>query len=338
MIAEKLPIAAGCLSHQYLTYAAVLHPRSNTTSLWDQFAMIDWTEIADGDAWEIFARDFLAAIGYVTELGPARGADGGRDLIISEQLKGIAHSQKFSWLVSCKHYATSGSSVGPKDESDILDRVKQHKADGFFGFYSTLASTGLVNRLEALKASGDIADYLVYDYRIIEGYFARDGMSKVAMQHFPNGYAALRPIQTIFSEYEPLNCEICDRDVLLESFTKPYSAIVVHAQKEGEEYPSPIDSVHVCCKGGCDEKLQKQLIIQGYATQWEDIGDLLNPLFFMKNMMTYMNQLYAGKWKYSKEAHDAMKCIYLRLAQRTLRELSREDKKRVSDLAMIEVL
>ena len=96
--------------------------------------MIDWTEITDGDAWELFARDFLVAIGYVVEVGPARGADGGRDLLVSEQLKGIASSRKFTWLVSCKHYATSGSSVGPNDESDILDRIKQHKADGFSAF------------------------------------------------------------------------------------------------------------------------------------------------------------------------------------------------------------
>ena len=300
--------------------------------------MIDWTEITDGDAWELFARDFLVAIGYVVEIGPSRGADGGRDLLVSEQLRGVANSRKFTWLVSCKHYATSGSSVGPNDEKDILDRVKQHKSDGFFGFYSTLASTGLLNRLEALKASGDIADYLVFDHRIVEGYFARDGMSKVAMQHFPKGYSTLRPIQTIFSDYEPLNCEVCDRDVLLASFTKRYSAIIVHAQKMGEQYPAPIESVYVCCKGDCDDRLQTRLATQGYTTAWEDIGDLLNPLFFIKNMMTYMNQLYAGDCKYSKEAHDAIKHIFLCLAQRTLRELSLEDKKRVSDLAMIEGL
>ena len=55
-------------------------------------------------------------------------------------------------------------------------------------------------------------------------------------------------------------------------------------------------------------------------------------------MITYMNQLHAGDYKYSKEAHDAIKQIYMRLAQRTLRELSGEDKKRIIDLTMIEGL
>ena len=300
--------------------------------------MIDWTEVTDGDAWELFARDFLVAIGYVIEVGPSRGADGGRDLIVCEQLKGVASSQKFSWLVSCKHYATRGRSVGRKDEMDILDRVKQHKADGFFGFYSTVASTGLLDRLKELKSSGGITDYLVYDHRIVEGYFARDGMSKIAMQHFPKGYSALRPIQTIFAEYLPLNCEICGKDVLLTSFTKQYSAIVVHAQKMGQPYPPPIESVHVCCKGDCDRTITIRLRNQGYMTAWEDIGDLLNPLGFLKNMITYMNQLYSGKWKYSEKAHDTMKEVYMRIAQRTLRELSREDRKRVIALSRIEGL
>jgi hypothetical protein len=50
--------------------------------------MIDWTEIADADTWELFARDFLAEIGFVIDIGPGRGADAGRDLLISEQLHG----------------------------------------------------------------------------------------------------------------------------------------------------------------------------------------------------------------------------------------------------------
>lgn len=300
--------------------------------------MIDWTEIADGDAWELFARDFLVAKGYVIEVGPSRGPDGGKDILVSEQLRGIASSRKFTWLVSCKHNATSGSSVRPKDENDILDRVKQHNADGFFGFYSTMASTGLMNRLDALKTSGDIADYLVFDHRIIEGHFAREGMSKIAMQHFPKGYSALRPIQTIFAEYEPLKCEICDKDVLLDSFAKPYSAIVAHAQRIGADYPAPIESVHVVCKSDCDRELQARLKARGYMTAWQDIGDLLNPLFFLKNMISYMNQLHEGERKYSDEAHQEIKHVYIRLAQRTLRELSDEDKKRVVELSAIEGL
>lgn len=64
--------------------------------------MLDFTEIADSDTWELFARDFLSALGFVIDVEPGRGADGGKDMLVSEQLKGKLHSTKFVWLVSCK--------------------------------------------------------------------------------------------------------------------------------------------------------------------------------------------------------------------------------------------
>ena len=93
--------------------------------------MIDWREI-DPDTWELFARDFLAELGFVIEVGPGRGPDAGRDLLVSEQLKGTLHTNKFTWLVSCKHFAGSGKSVGTENEVNITDRLEHHSADGFW--------------------------------------------------------------------------------------------------------------------------------------------------------------------------------------------------------------
>src|SRR5690242_12676952 len=103
--------------------------------------MIDWTEIPDGDSWELFARDFLAELGLVIDIGPGRGADAGRDLLVSEQLRGRLGTRKFTWLVSCKHFATSGKSVGPNDETNITDRIRRHNANGFLGFYWRLGES-----------------------------------------------------------------------------------------------------------------------------------------------------------------------------------------------------
>ena len=138
--------------------------------------VIDWTEIPDGDAWELFARDMLATLGFVIEVGPGRGADAGRDLVVSEQLKGCLANKKFTWLVSCKHYATSGKSVGPSDEQNITDRLRQHGASGFLGFYSTMPSSGLVGRLRTYEADGLIAASEIFDAKRIEGYFAEAGL------------------------------------------------------------------------------------------------------------------------------------------------------------------
>jgi hypothetical protein len=48
-------------------------------------------------------------------------------LLITEEVKGKLHRDKFRWLVSCKHYATSNKSVNENDERNILERLKGFK-------------------------------------------------------------------------------------------------------------------------------------------------------------------------------------------------------------------
>ena len=93
--------------------------------------MIDFKEIPKAnsgsgqqDFFELFARDFLKLKGFEIIIDPARGADGGVDLIVRENRSG-ENDQKIeiNWLVSCKHYAHSGKSISTNVESDIMDRV-----------------------------------------------------------------------------------------------------------------------------------------------------------------------------------------------------------------------
>jgi len=86
--------------------------------------MIDFAEMPyTDDTWELFARDFLRERGFFIESPPDRGPDAGKDLLIIEQLKGNLNKYQFRWLVSCKHFASSGASVTEKDEPNILERV-----------------------------------------------------------------------------------------------------------------------------------------------------------------------------------------------------------------------
>jgi len=55
-------------------------------------------------------------------------------------------------------------------------------------------------------------------------------------------------------------------------------------------------------------------------------------------MLTYMNGLYAREDEYSPDAHKRMKDIYVALALRTLREVTKEDEERFRDLDTIEGL
>src|SRR4051812_38641036 len=122
---------------------------------WKYMPALDFTEIpiptkgSQRDQFEFFARDLLELVGFKIIVGPDRGADGGRDLIIEEIRTGVGGEYRCKWLVSCKHNAHSGSSVNPVDESNIHDRVKTHGCGGFLAFYSTIPSGGLATNLNA---------------------------------------------------------------------------------------------------------------------------------------------------------------------------------------------
>src|SRR5579859_1135138 len=120
--------------------------------------VIDFCEIPEAhlssgkqDCFELFTRDFLESLGYDIVESPSRGADGGKDLIVSELRKGVGGTTKMRWLVSCKHKAHSKKAISVDDEQSILERVKAKKCEGFLGFYSAVPSTALVNRLQELQ-------------------------------------------------------------------------------------------------------------------------------------------------------------------------------------------
>ena len=159
--------------------------------------------------WEFFAADFLGARGCAIELPPARGADGGKDLIVSFQGK--------RYIVSCKHFACSGKSVTERDESSFLERTKQHKADGFIGFYSTLVSQALQDRLKGCEDNS--FEYLIFDKNSISDYLPN--MSCFILQKYglpaPNNfyYMNVSPEQ-----YQPLPCMCCGKDILSDEMIK----------------------------------------------------------------------------------------------------------------------
>jgi hypothetical protein len=79
-------------------------------------AALDFKEIPEAhlgsglqDAFELFARDFLAHLGYQVVEHPARGADGGKDIVLIERRSGVGGETNIRWLVSCKHKAHSGA-------------------------------------------------------------------------------------------------------------------------------------------------------------------------------------------------------------------------------------
>jgi hypothetical protein len=96
---------------------------------------------SQGD-FEHFAREFLQLLGYIIVGHPGPGVDGGQDLIVEKAFQRDVGHHRLRYLVSCKHYAHSGKSVGVYDDQNITDRLRRHDCSGFIGFYSTQASNG----------------------------------------------------------------------------------------------------------------------------------------------------------------------------------------------------
>lgn len=156
-------------------------------------ALIDFTDIPPANAdrkdqniFEMFARDFFWSLSYKIEAGPSRGPDGGKDLIVIEHLVGVLTQSTKRWLVSCKHFAHSGTAVSDSDEIDIIGRVEKFKCNGFIAFYSTLPSSALANTLNLLK---DRIEIEVFDKARIEHFLATDRRLRSTLQrYFPVTY------------------------------------------------------------------------------------------------------------------------------------------------------
>lgn len=154
------------------------------------------------DEWEFFALDFLGSIGYIIERYPSRGPDGGMDGLVS--LNGKVY------LVSCKHFASSDKAVGVSDEQSILDRLTQHGATGFIGFYSTMLSTGLDTRFQTLNNAGH--ECIIYDANKVSNFLPK--ISSHVLQKYGTPKGIRYPLHVHESAYRPLLCLGCGVDIL----------------------------------------------------------------------------------------------------------------------------
>lgn len=141
------------------------------------------------DSFELFARDFLQNLGFEIVSDPNRGADGKKDLIIKEirqSTTGLAKKTEVHWLVSCKHLSKSKKSVIDTHEPDILDRVSSNECDGFLGFYSTIISSSLSNKLEKLKKKIEVE---IFDKEKIENFIiGNPNFMSIFQRYFPESF------------------------------------------------------------------------------------------------------------------------------------------------------
>ena len=297
--------------------------------------MIDFKEIeSDGETWELFARDYLEEAGFFIEMPPDRGADGGKDMLITEEIKGKLHRDKFRWLVSCKHFAHSNKAVNENDhEKNILERLKGFRADGFIGFYSTVASSGLNNRLAQLKNEKIVRDYRIFDHKLIENHLLTKGFSNIMLRYFPESYKKIRPIHNVIDEYVALECDNCGKDLLEALYYEGKKALVAQVSKIDDNGQWQIIETYFACKGECDKTLSTAAWAKYQAsTAWKDIYDLAMPNEYLRWILSTINQLASRRYIYSKAALDKEKQLIMALAQKIFREVSDKERARLRDL------
>jgi Restriction endonuclease len=295
--------------------------------------LIDFTEIdSDGEVWELFARDFLQEIGFFVESTPDRGADGGKDLLVTEQLQGALNNYRFRWLVSCKHYAKSNNSVTEKEELNLQERLDSFNADGFIGFYSTVPSSGLNNRLSKLKDNGKIKDFRIFDNKLIENYLIRIGFSKLLMRYLPESYKRVKPTHLICDDFIPIECKKCGKELIESLNQEHYNAVICRVVSSEDNFKKIID-VYWACKGECDRSLESYYYSNHSAiTRWQDISDLVIPVIFANWILSTMNRLRQSPEQYTDEAFKKEKQFILAMCQKVLREMTDDERKRARNL------
>ncbi len=172
--------------------------------------MIDFKEIApsnkggkEQDTFELFSRDFLEVIGFKIIQHPYRGADGGKDMIVSETRTGNVGETTIKYLVSCKHYAHSNDSIGDKIENNILDRVQKHKCDGFIAVYSTIAAPTVSDSLLELGIENEI-----YDHKRIEKHLLETKKGEtIVSRYFPNSYVNYKSLASEEKKEKQVNSQ-----------------------------------------------------------------------------------------------------------------------------------
>jgi hypothetical protein len=288
------------------------------------------------DQFELFAREFLRAAGFRIIVGPDRGPDAGRDLVVEEIRTGIAGETRLKWLVSCKHNAQSGASVSADDEPDIHDRVRTHGCQGFIGFYSTIPSSGLAAKL---NAGGLGFEVQVYDREKIETFLLSSptGLA-LAKRFFPVSFANWKkehpePADLLFQDIPDLHCHYCKKSLIQP---EPHGIVVVWSSRtsDGTRDRERIEHVYWCCKGVCDRALQQQFRKEGFSDGWEDVSDLIIPMTYIRWIVGTLNGLQDGT-TYSEEAMKKTKELLFALFPLVCRDMTEEEKERIKSLSVI---
>lgn len=302
-------------------------PTFNHESI-EEDSLIDFNEIESFpignkltlDRFECFAEDLLYALGFTIISSPGRGADGGKDLIVSEIKQGILSSKTSKILVSCKNFSKSRKSVNCNDEPNIKDRLERHRCDSFLGFYSTIASSDLVSNTDTIKErSNELSINFLSGHQIRKLLCRNNQTLEVFKTYLPSSfrkYSSSNLISNIYPEPPYINCQRCSQNLLdLGDVKKWDQSYVLHHFKydlsSDREIPYLKGLFFTCAN--CKDIIKNQLpnedsaVHRYFFTTYESqLSSYIDPCYFidriietqsrLRNIPDYMNDDLFRLW------------------------------------------
>jgi hypothetical protein len=219
--------------------------------------------------------------------------------------------------------------VSVSDESDISDRVNQHKCAGFLGVYSTLLSTALEERLQQQPFESQLLTPEQIEKYLLD---KPDGV-RLAERFFPQSVKSWsrenpKPAE-LFSDKVDICCECCGRNLLDEEANGIY---VILSRYEGSR--KKIAGFYTVCKGDCDRQLTARVRKPGEVDGWDDVDDLKIPVVFLRKIFGVMNSLRAGE-TWDDEAFNKFRRFSMEMARYAMRSLTQREKEKISDLKIL---
>lgn len=302
--------------------------------------LIDFTEIPPGnriegqDRFELFARDFLETLGYSISEVPSRGPDQGVDLILTETRTGISGQTELRWLVSCKHFAKSNRAVGLDDEINILDRLGEHNCQGFLGFYSTIASAALTERLRHLAAQQQWLEIQTFDHEAIEKELLIPGpRMRLVERYFPKSFSCLRnenPVRPdLFAlSAKGLKCDVCGRALLGRSIRDASGLVTRWYQYDKETGSTQVEFVRLSCEGICSQQISLEMAADDpdWNEMWEGVLCLCNPSIHASTIFGFIDDLATSEIFYSEVAARRYSEVLLETYWFVCRDLTQQEK------------
>ncbi|MGJ4973447.1 restriction endonuclease [Bradyrhizobium sp. HKCCYLRH1073] len=152
-------------------------------------ATLDFSEMTGKPAGETF-EGLIRLVGQrlgVSVIWTGRGTDQGRDMIFIESQIGQIGSNPIRGLVNCKDNSRTNQAVTEHDVGAVLDKLVQHKCDGFLLATTTTAGTALKAKLDeiARDSTHHRIQTKVWDRLELTSMLLSDQFSDLLRQFFP---------------------------------------------------------------------------------------------------------------------------------------------------------